>query len=541
MKNIVRIVMLVAAVVLSIDGINARTIEIKMSQCPKPLLENVRTMVATAKATDEVILNFDKEGTYEFDGSVKVQCNTIIKGKDSRKTRVVMSEGTAQGKSKMRDDAFFVIRGTSSKKVKVEVRDIRFQLAQHKGTLWESAPKHILKVNHGDGVKVDNVSFYSTDAVITQLDLRQCSNVEVTNCTFENYNNCREGGCLWSRGNQRNILVRNNVFYKYGQDEALGLWGGNESYNVEMRNILVDNNKFYYVNKTKCKTRFPINNLIAFCHFETESTRHECYVDNVVVKNNIIENNDAVKRNIKLILDKLATVGYIEFSGNSIINTSKCSTSDAYMMDFEIRCAGQVETPIIIKDNHVKSNCEVLSPSKDNGYYFAFISRANVELSNNVIESEYPLALINCKDGDVEVRLDNNRVGNLCNTAIISSSTAINKVKIQAFNNEFTGDTRIYCRNVDYLDLDFQNNIFNSTDYHFFLQESAAEGSIVFIGNTVNAKAGKGTMFANYSGKSYKFSKLQITNNIFNGVRKAEIDNSFKTLGKKYISNNIYR
>lgn len=533
--------MLIALVVLSFDSAKARTIEIKMSECPKPLLENVRNILSQATRRDVVVLNFDKAGTYEFDGSIRIPCNAIIKGVDSKNTRVIVKEGVANGKSKMLDDTFFKIVGTANHKVKAEVHDIRFELASHKGTLWETAPKHIVKVNHGDGLKFDNVSFYSTDAVITHLDLRQCSNVVVENCLFENYNNCREGGCLWSRGNQRNLVVKNNIFYKYGQDEALGVWGGNEPYNVEMRNILVDSNKFYYENKTKCKTRYPINNLITFCHFETQNTKYECDIDSIVVRNNDIEMREAVKRDIKLVLDKLAKVGYIEISGNNIINTSKGSIRDAFMMDFEIRCAGQVETPIIIKGNHVKSNCEVLSPSKDSGYSFAWVSGSNVEISDNVIESEYPLAFINCKDGDVKVKLENNQVGNLCNTAIISSSTPLKNVTIQAYNNEFTGDTRIYCRNVDSFVLDFQNNIFNSTDYHFFLQESAAVGSIVFKGNTVNAKTGKGIMVANYTGKSYKFSKLNVTNNVFNGLTRSSIEDSFKNVKTKDINNNIYR
>ncbi len=541
MKNVTKIFMIVAALALTFNCVEARTIEIKMSQCPKPLLENVRKIVSQASTNDEVVLNFDKAGTYEIDGSIKIPCNAKIIGIDSKSTKVVVKEGFSNGKSKMIDDTFFKIVGNSSHKVRTEVRDISFVLASHKGTLWQTVPKHIVKVNYGDGITVDNVSFYSTDAVITHLDLRQCSNVIVENCLFENYNNCREGGCLWSRGNQRNIVVRNNVFRKYGNDEALGFWGGNEPYNVEMKNILVDNNKFYYENKTKCKTKFPVNVLIAFCHYETQNTKYECYLDSIMVRNNYIEMKEEVIRDIKLILDKLAKVGYIEISNNNINNTSRCSSNGSYMMDFEIRCAEQITTPIIIKDNHVKSECEILWDGKNSGYSFVWVSSSYLKISNNIIESEYPIALINCKGGEIKVNLDNNNVSKLCNTAIVSSSTKITKATIHASNNTFTGDTRIYCRNVNSIDFDFRNNVFNSSDYHFFMQESAPTGAVVFNGNTVNALQGKGTMLANYTGSSYKFTQLQVSNNIFNGLSKKEIEDSFKNSDKKTINNNIYR
>lgn len=540
MKKIATILLLAAMATLSVNNMSARVIEIKMSQCPKPLLENVRNMISSVTANDEVILNFDKAGDYEFDGSVKIPCNAKIIGTSSKQTRVIVHEGFSGGRSKMNDDTFFKIVGDARHKVKAEVRNIRFELAHHNGTLWESSPKHIVKVNHGDGIKVDNVSFYATDAVITLLDLRQCSNVVVENCLFENYNNCREGGCLWSRGNQRNIVVRNNVFWKYGHDETLAFWGGDEPYNVVMQNIVVENNKLHYENRTKCKTKIPTNVMIAFCHFETNNTKYECYIDSVFVRNNDIEIKEVVLRDMKLILDKLARIGYIEISGNNINNTAKCSANDSFMMDFEITCANQAKTPILIKNNHVKSNCEVLSSSKDSGYSFAWVTSCNVEMSNNVIESEYPIALIRCKGGEIKVKLENNNVSKLCNTAIISSSTKIPKATIQAYNNVFTGDTRIYCRNVDYVDLDFQNNVFNSTDYHFFLQESAPLGSIVFNGNTINAMAGKGIMLANYTGQRNNFDKVTIKNNIFNGIPKSSVEGVFPNVKQKSVSGNIY-
>lgn len=540
MKKTIKIMILVMAAAFATASVSARTIEIKMSQCPEPLVENVRSMVSQASVNDVVVLNFDKPGTYEFDGTIKIRSNTIIKGVDSKKTRVIVKEGFAGGKSKMLDDTFFAIHGYSNKKVKVEVRDIRFELASHKGILWETAPKHIFKICDGDGITVDNATFWSTDAVITHIDLRDCSNVLVQNCTFENYNNCREGGELWSRGEQENLVIRNNVFWKYGNDEAFGIWGGNHKRVVFMRNILVENNEFNYENKTKCKKNIPIDVLIAFCHFETNDTKYDCNVDNIVFTNNKITMNAVSNCDMKLTFDKLAKIGNFEISHNTIINTAKCSSSSSYMKDFEIKTDVLNETPILLKNNEVRSDCEVLCDGKNSGYTFLGIKGANIQLTDNYISSKYGLALLWCHGGDNDVKLENNTVEKLYKIAILNDMTHIGTFKITATNNEFGGETSIYSNNIDRLIIDFRNNVFNVTNYHFLMIEGAQDNTLNFENNIINSYNRNGAMYANYSGKRNNFDKVNIKNNIFNGISKSSVEGVFKT-GKKSIAGNVYK
>ena len=540
MKKTIKIMMLVIAAALASASVSARTIEIKMSQCPKPLCDNIRKMVEGVNYNDQVILNFDKDGTYEFDGTIKIRCNTIIKGVSAKKTRVIVKEGFSNGKSKMLDDTFFAMHGSSKKKIKVEIKDLRFELANHKGTLWETAPKHIIKICDGDGITVDNATFWSTDAVITHVDLRDCSNVLVQNCTFENYNNCREGGELWSRGEQKNLVIRNNVFWKYGNDEALAIWGGNHNRVVYMRDILVENNVFYYDNKTKFKKVIPIDVLIAFCHFETYNTKYDCNIDNVVFKNNNITMNAVSNANIKLSFDKLAKIGYFEISDNTIINTAKCSSSSSYMKDFEIKTDVLNDTPILLKNNEVRSDCEVLWDGKNSGYTFLGIKGANVQLSDNIISSKYGVALLWCHGGDNDVKLENNTVEKLYKIAILNDMSHIDTFKITAINNEFGGETGIYSNNIDKLIVDFRNNVFNATDYHFFMIEGAKDNTLNFENNIINSYNRNGAMYANYSGKRNNFDKVNIKNNIFNGISKSSVEGVFKA-SKKSISGNVYK
>lgn len=544
MKHFAKILMLIVVVAVHFEGAAARTIEIKMSQCPKPLLENVRRIVATANADDKVILNFDKNGTYEFDGSIKIRCNTIIKGVNSKKTRVIVKEGVAGGKSKMQDDTFFAVHGTSTRKVKVEVRDIRFELASHKGTLWETAPKHIIKVCDGDGIMVDNATFWSTDAVITHVDLRECSNVLVENCTFENYNNCREGGCLWSRGEQRNLTVRNNVFWKYGNDEALGFWGGKNNRVVYMGDILVENNEFHYDNRTKFKSNIPIDVLIAFAHFETNSTKYDCIIDNIVFKNNSITMNAIANCCMKLTFDKLAKIKSIEMSDNTLVNTSRCSKSSYYHTDIEV--SGDMSNvdgyPIKIKDNNITSECEVLCDGKNSGYTFMGIKGSKVLLKHNTITSRYGVALLWSHGRNIDVLLDNNTVSHMYKIAILNDNTLTGTARITATSNEFDGETGIYCKNVKNLILDFTSNVFNATDYHFFMVEGAGESnSLTFDNNVVNSIGGRGALYANYSGKNHPFDKVRITNNVFNGIKRDAVEQVIKKSNRITMSGNIYK
>ena len=168
------------------------------------------------------------------------------------------------------------------------------------------------------------------------------------------------------------------------------------------------------------------------------------------------------------------------------------------------------------------------------------VRNANLTVANNIIENDYPQRLIWCHEGSMRLNLENNSVTNVYTTTLSSSKT-IDNVWITATNNSFSGDTRIYCRNVKNLDLIYKNNVFNSSDYHFFLQEGAEQASIIFEGNTVNAKTGKGAMFTNYSKKPYKFTKLQVSNNIFNGLTKKSVDDTFNNVKKRTIKGNIYR
>lgn len=545
MKRFRYIIVLVATALL-VCNVQARTLEIKISTCPKPYVDNIRKMTANLGYYDELILNFDKAGKYEFDGSLKFKCNTTIKGISPEATKVIVKEGIVGGKSKMLDDAFFAVHGTSNHKVKTEIKDIYFELASHKDVLWATAPKYIIKIVYGDGVLVDNVVTKTQNAFMTNLDFRESDNITVQNSEFENYNNCDDGGCLWSRGSQHNIVVKNNVFRKYGKDEALAFWGGRSNSNevTEMKNIIVDGNDLHYgVDQLKSKKDLMLTIFINFYHFKEDvfHINNKCAIDSIVLKNNFITIDDVIFKDIAFKFDALATVGNIEVSNNRIVNTRKISSNKNYTNDITVDACGNIQYPIVIQDNTVENHGEILCDGKNSGYTFLSLTDANVNLNGNVVYSDYGVGLVWGHGGSMDISMSNNNVNGLYRMGILSSSGGIQQVNITANNNVFDGDTRIYCRNVKNMDLTFKNNTFNSSNYHFFLQEAAQRTSIIFENNIVNAMAGKGAIYSKYGGDNYGFSKVSISNNTFNGIRKNDIMEPFKKERNLQIRDNIYR
>ena len=544
MRSIRHIITLIATALLASNAV-ARTVEIKISACHKPYVENIKKMTSSLGTADELILNFDKAGKYEFDGSLKFRCNTTIKGLGPEKTKVIVKEGFTNGKSKIQDDMFFAVHGSTNHRVKAEIKDISFELASHNGILWTDAPKYLVKIWYGNNVLVDNVVSKTQNAALTNLDLRECSNVVVQNSEFENYNNCKMSGNVWSRGKQNNIVVRNNIFRKYGNDEALAFWGGRSGIkdDSELKDIVVEGNQFYYGNKANSKEEIKISVFICFYHFQEDAFKinNKCEVDNIVFKNNSITIDDVIYRDISFNFDSLANVGKIEISNNTITNTRKTSSQKNYMNDISIVGRGRIEYPVIIKDNTVENHGEILCDGKNSGYTFLSLTGADVNLEGNLVDSEYGVGLIWCHAGSMNITMLNNTVASLYKTGILGSSEGPSKVFITAKGNSFSGDTRLYCKNLEELTLNFTNNTLNSTDSHIFIQEGSPKTSVVFDGNTVNAIRGKGNMYANYSGKPCKFTKLQVTNNTFNGLSKKSLEDSFKNVRNKSLNGNVYR
>lgn len=178
------------------------------------------------------------------------------------------------------DDAIFNIKNDHDSPVDVVISDIAFRAAFSLAEVEGAALyKHwydpticpvFFKVYEASSFKMFNVRMYSQFLDLTHVFLHWCENVEITNCVFKNYNARKIGGNLWLCQRVKNVKIVNNDFYKYGNDENIGIWADSimnrdelNCYNSEeslkglddvsfanrhlnFENIHIKNNRFYY-------------------------------------------------------------------------------------------------------------------------------------------------------------------------------------------------------------------------------------------------------------------------------------------------------
>lgn len=133
------------------------------------------------------------------------------------------------------DDAIFNIQNEHSSPTNIVVSDIAFRVAFNltdveNANLYErwyhpDICPVFFKVYEASSFKMFNVRMYSQYLDLTHVFLHWCENVDITNCEFKNYNAREIGGNIWICQRVKNVNIVNNDFYKYGNDENIGIWG----------------------------------------------------------------------------------------------------------------------------------------------------------------------------------------------------------------------------------------------------------------------------------------------------------------------------
>lgn len=133
------------------------------------------------------------------------------------------------------DDAIFNIQNEHSSPTNIVVSDIAFRVAFNltdveNANLYErwyhpDICPVFFKVYEASSFKMFNVRMYSQYLDLTHVFLHWCENVDITNCEFKNYNARKIGGNIWICQRVKNVNIVNNDFYKYGNDENIGIWG----------------------------------------------------------------------------------------------------------------------------------------------------------------------------------------------------------------------------------------------------------------------------------------------------------------------------
>ncbi|MBR5685563.1 MAG: hypothetical protein IKX18_05350 [Muribaculaceae bacterium] len=565
MKRINQYIYLAVMLCLTPLFMQARVYTINAADIRGDLTMELRKQCAKATYNDVIELYFGK-GSYTIDGSIVFKCSTVIKGAGRDQTTIILDKGNDRnGQKAFADDTYFKINGVLKHPVTFTMSDLTIRLKEHKGIWWEKEARHAVKVYHGNKVDIRRVDSYMQNAIITNFDMRVCSNVTVTDCIISNYNNCEAGGCLWIRGEMHNINVRNNKFYKYGKDETLGIYdrvvdvtGSYVRGKANRTDIFVEDNEFYYGDyKGSGNKKDPEANCDMLFSLMTDHKKSSdcCTTRNFHMRNNKFYINDVSTRCMYIGFDPADKHSDIWIENNEIINGDIGRDYRYYHKDIEVHDLSSCGDTIHITGNNVRNKALTFSNSGNIGYMFMQTRGGVVSVDNNKIVNEvttdrkgkpYGMQLVWCQEEGGDVTMTNNVCKGLAYIAYVGGGDGTPLFTLNARNNYFEGDTRIYSHKIKDMNLNFTNNTFKSINDNFFLQEFAPKGTVVFNNNDVTVTSGNGQFMTHWGKNStndYRFNRLEVKNNVIRGVRNEQelFKNITNVKKRKVTSNRISR
>ena len=539
----------------------ATTKEIRVSQLEGELTANLRNILKSVPPTDLVIINFDKKGTYTIKGTIECLAPVEIKGLGKKKTTILLDNGSDEsGFRAFTDDAFIKCAGTPERPITVNIHDIALRLKQHDGIWWENSARIGVKIYHANKVNIERVDSYADNAVFTNFDLRVCSNITIKNCDITCYNNCAAGGNLWIRGETRNVDITGNTLRKFGNDEMIAFFESTTNAHTGQRghvareNIVVSNNQFIY-GGFKFNDGVTCDILLSFINVGDDIPHvngYACHNKNVEFSNNRFEINALCLRTISVGFREEDTQENVKFDGNIFVNNFVDTDQRYTHLNILIRDYSAEQGQVTFANNSFSNHMPVVNKYGTSGNIIAMLRGGNILLENNVISDLAPSSpltdkklgttLIWCGEQGGNATLIGNEATGMAGLATVSEGAGIQQFDLTASNNSFEGDTRIYCNNVNLLNLNFTDNTFKSANMNFFLQEFAKEGTVRFSNNVVYAKGGQlMTHWANTNPASMRFHSLEVKGNTFFGIpSESHLLTNIKNIAKRSVEVNTY-
>ena len=562
MKQFMKYTVLVMMIGMAALAGHARTININVAKVRGDLPMELRQLCENATFSDTVVLNFGK-GTYKIDATVICKCHVIMKGMGTKKSKIVFAHGHSRnGKRAYTSDAFFKFQGTPAQPITVSISDIAFGIEEHDGILWEGAERHAVKILHANRVDIHDVDSYLENAYITNFDLRVCSNVTIVNNTFTNYNNCETGGCLWLRGETHNVLVKGNRFNKYGKDETLAIFDnvidastGNVNGVCSRTNIVIEDNDIYFGGyKGRDKDPAAVPGMVFSLFTAEQDDRDQCTTTDFHLRNNRFYLDDATMRTIYIGFSPNDRHRDIYVENNQIYNNNIRRDWKYYHDDITVHDKSADTDTIQVKGNSIVNRAMVTQSDGSNGYMFVRLYGGNVALTGNRLVDEVTVnpqtgkpagvQLIYCTASTGSVTMRDNVFKGVGRLAFLSSSKRVNNFTLNAENNYFSGDPHIYCYKIDQAHVNFTRNTLVSNNTGFFLRNFPDNGTLTFINNDVTVSPGNGTLliqWGNGSDNRMRFDQLEISNNVFHGVKsEQEMLKNMKNVGKRKVKANTY-
>ena len=536
---------------------------------------------ASSLSLDDVLEVSLDEGTFYIAGTVNIGCNLVIRGKGVDESTLVFkydSIDRATSGYYPQDDSYLTIKGQMDNPISVKMSDLSMRLIDHGiGNIWwtEAEPRYLVKIYCGNGIDFKRVNSYCDNAFCNNIDMRACSNIAVDSCVLVNYNNCHAGANLSIRQNTENVTISNCTFDKYGNDEALTLFGvGYDPYHSTdtvtshcvKKNIHITDNTFNYgkgFNTTTGGVDIPCDIYFSFHAYNDVDLSGKIIsaatmtIDDFELSNNTFNIYSNVLRTGSIAFDEKTSHSNVIVHHNAINYMASSSATASFRIDFSFNDKMTDSEPIEYCNNTMTNYSEVVASwgTPNHAHMSAnYLTEVNyhdnqvvnhVTSSSNTSDGRYGVILFQVYNGSPTFKINNNEIEGLYMMGQLSLDNGIDNVSIIASDNVFKGDTRIFCRNLKRAGLTFSNNIFYSTNSTFFLEDFAESGAVIFSGNTVYNERSDGRIFTHWgdstAAENMHFAQLFIVNNTFYKTTEEVLVSHIKSMGNVVILNNTYQ
>ena len=285
---------------------------------------------------------------------------------------------------------------------------------------------------------------------------------------------------------------------------------------------------------------------------ENDKNHDRCVTRNFHLRGNKFYINDVTTRCIYIGFDPADEHRDIYIENNEIVNGDIGRDYRFYHKDIEVHDLSTCGDTIRIKGNSVRNRAMVLNSSDETGYMFIQSRGGIIKMDGNKIVNEvnrktprgkaYGMQLIWCQEEGGDVTMVNNVCKGLSYLGYVGGGNGTPLFTLNAHNNYFEGNTRIYSHKVQKMNLNFTNNTFMSDGECFFLQEFAPRGSVVFTCNDVTVRGGNGkfmTHWGSNSSNSMRFDRLEVSGNVFKGVKdEKDLFHHVTNVGKRKVKSN---
>ena len=219
-------------------------------------------LVNNIDITNESIIIELGEGEYTLDfGILLHQHNVVIKGCGKDKTTLKIPKNIDYSY----DDAIIDLQGDyhisqgveTDKRISVTIIGLTIETnvtksqAQAQDYDLTCSESYLIKCYNVKSFVMRDVRIKAENVETTCLNIRRGFNIDIRECEFISRNRRWTGGNIWLQGDIENVFIEHNDFYKYGNDEVIGITdvnnfvGVNDSDEISKKNINIRYNRFY--------------------------------------------------------------------------------------------------------------------------------------------------------------------------------------------------------------------------------------------------------------------------------------------------------